>query len=410
MKIKKNLSGLSLPNKKEIQEISSSKTQNKSYSGESNLEFIYDLYKHMFRENLHLAYQGEFNVNITDRLLELSEKNLTYIDVEKKVKKKVYHIMVECLQNICKHQDKISETSKDRAGIFMISKYDNQYCITSGNLIENKNISFLKDKLNQINSLDKEELKRAYRVILEDGQFSKKGGAGLGLMDIARKSGRKLTFDFETLDKKTSYFYFQTTLPFGTESNGNAKNENDTNNIEIALKFHKIMRSNNLLLVYEGEFSQEVVLNVLSMAEGNIKDNINLVRIRKNVFNIITEILQNVCKHADELNPDDKVSGLFVIAEDPPNNYIVTSGNLIMNDKIEPLRSRINKINSLDTDGLNSFYDKEITQDENISYKGGARLGLIDLALKSCQKLEYNFIPINKNISFYSLQVSVAKI
>ncbi|MBW8052018.1 MAG: hypothetical protein FVQ77_17090 [Cytophagales bacterium] len=170
------------------------------------------------------------------------------------------------------------------------------------------------------------------------------------------------------------------------------------------------MRSNNLLLVYEGEFTQEVVLNVLSMAEGNISGDGETASLRKDVFNVITEILQNVCKHADELNPDnDVISGLFVIGEDPPDNYIVTSGNLILNDKIEPLRSRIDEINSMDISGLNNFYDKEITNEENISYKGGARLGLIDLAVKSGQKLEYNFIPVNKKVSFYSLQVRVSK-
>jgi len=377
---------------------------------ESNLEFIYELYKSMLKENLHLAYQGEFNVEITDRLLELSEKNISYSDLEKKIKKRVYHIMVECLQNICKHQDKKRDISTGRAGIFMISKFDDQYSITSGNLIESKSIGILKDKLNNINSLGKEDLKELYRKILEDGEFTKKGGAGLGLMDIARKSGKKLAFDFETLDRKTSYFYLQTKLDFGPETNGSGEVINDKGGIKNALKFHKTMRSNNLLLVYEGEFTQEVVLNVLSMAEGNISGDGDTAGLRKGVFNVITEILQNVCKHADELNPDNNViSGLFVIGEDPPDNYIVTSGNLILNDKIEPLKSRIDEINNMDIIGLNNFYDKEITNEENISYKNGARLGLIDLAIKSGQKLEYNFIPVNKKVSFYSLQVRVSK-
>ena len=377
---------------------------------ESNLKFIYELYKSMLKENLHLAYQGEFNAEITDRLLELSEKNLSYSDVGKKVKKRVYHIMVECLQNICKHQDKKRDVFTGRAGIFMISKFDDQYSITSGNLIESKSVDGLKDKLNKINSLDKEDLKELYRKILEDGEFTKKGGAGLGLMDIARKSGKKLAFDFEPLDHKTSYFYLQTKLDFGSETNGSEEDINDKGGIKNALKFHKTMRSNNLLLVYEGEFTQEVVLNVLSMAEGNISGDGDTSSLKKGVFNVITEVLQNVCKHADELNPDNKViSGLFVIGEDPPDNYIVTSGNLILNNKIGPLRSRIDEINSMDIIGLNNFYDIEITNDENVSYKGGARLGLIDLAIKSGQKLEYNFIPVNKKVSFYSLQVRVSK-
>ena len=50
------------------------------------------------------------------------------------------------------------------------------------------------------------ELKIKYLAKLNSTKLSDKGGAGLGLMDIARKSGKKLEYDFENISEKISFF------------------------------------------------------------------------------------------------------------------------------------------------------------------------------------------------------------
>ena len=54
----------------------------------------------------------------------------------------------------------------------------------------------LKAKLDKINALDKEGLRSYYKEVLDNGQYSVHGGGGLGMIDIARKSGNKLDYDF----------------------------------------------------------------------------------------------------------------------------------------------------------------------------------------------------------------------
>ena len=39
-----------------------------------------------------------------------------------------------------------------------------------------------------------------------------KGGAGLGFIDIARKTGNPLEYHFERIDKNNSFFLFKTTM------------------------------------------------------------------------------------------------------------------------------------------------------------------------------------------------------
>jgi hypothetical protein len=75
-----------------------------------------------------------------------------------------------------------------------------------GNYIKNEAVRELRERIDKINELDYEELKKLYRFKLENGSFHAGGGAGLGIIDIARKSGTKISYNFEVIN--TSYSFF----------------------------------------------------------------------------------------------------------------------------------------------------------------------------------------------------------
>ena len=121
--------------------------------------------------------------------------------------------MVECLQNISKHADNnINSYSKDGRGIFMVHKGDEDYKITTGNLIVNNKVDDLKESLDLINSMDKDGLKALYKKQIKEGSLSEKKGAGLGFIDIARKTGNKLIYTFKKIDNESSFFILTSTI------------------------------------------------------------------------------------------------------------------------------------------------------------------------------------------------------
>ncbi|MDB5255853.1 MAG: hypothetical protein JWM14_548 [Chitinophagaceae bacterium] len=175
------------------------------------MKHVYLIHKTMSEHNLILVYEGEFTQEITKSVLSMAEKNLDSTGEEQNIKRKVFNVMVECLQNICKHADSMKREEERRA-IFMIGKENDSYEITSGNYILNSSIEGLRAKLDQINSLDKEGLKVLYKELIKTSELSEKGGAGLGFVDIARKSGQKLEFDFEPVNDENSFFSFKTKI------------------------------------------------------------------------------------------------------------------------------------------------------------------------------------------------------
>jgi len=176
------------------------------------LEFAYQLYKSMKTNEINLIYEGEVTQEITKTFTSLTEKSLSKSAESNSVQKKVFNVMVECLQNISKHADAISDDDDERRGIIMISKGEEHYNIITGNIIKNEKVPLLKQSLELINSLDKEGLSALFKQQIKENTLSEKGGAGLGLIDIAKKTGGKLSYQFKELNPNVSFFILTSTI------------------------------------------------------------------------------------------------------------------------------------------------------------------------------------------------------
>jgi hypothetical protein len=161
-----------------------------------------------------LVYEGEITHQITKAFTSLTESNMAKEEESGSVQRKVFHVMVECLQNISKHADDFGSNDYlfSGRGIFMVSKGDTEYTVTTGNAIDNSKKSILEDMLVHINSLDREELNELYKKQIREGRLSDKGGAGLGFIDIARKTGRKLEYHFLPINEDISFFLLTSTI------------------------------------------------------------------------------------------------------------------------------------------------------------------------------------------------------
>lgn len=171
---------------------------------------INEYYSKLNGGDVLLAYKGSVTSDLISNVLEVVEAKLDDLNEASKVRKKVYNVLVESLQNLYHHIDDLSEEIQDKFdpkfGVLVVSRVEeNIYKITTGNFINSSKIKFLKDKLDKINSLSKDELKDMYKFILNHQKLSAKGGGGLGLVDIARKTGNKLDYSFENYNNE---FYF----------------------------------------------------------------------------------------------------------------------------------------------------------------------------------------------------------
>ena len=173
-----------------------------------------EYYSNLSKGDVVLAYKGSITSDLINDILEGVEKRLEDADEDGKLRKKIYNILVESLQNLFHHIEAVHEGIEEpldpKFGILIVVKDGDLYKVTTGNFINVKRIKFLKEKIDKINSLSKDELKDMYKFILNHQRLSAKGGGGLGLVDIARKSGNKLEYDFYQYND--DYYFFNLTI------------------------------------------------------------------------------------------------------------------------------------------------------------------------------------------------------
>ena len=88
----------------------------------------------------------------------------------------------------------------------MIRKRPTSFIITSGNLIRKSDIEHLVRKLEMVNSYDEEGLKKLLKVALMGQDMSKVTTGYMGLLEMARRSGHRLTYKFEEVNEDYSYY------------------------------------------------------------------------------------------------------------------------------------------------------------------------------------------------------------
>jgi len=173
-----------------------------------------DYYTDLSKGDVILAYKGSITSDLINDVLEGVEKKLEEVQEESKTRKKIYNVLVESMQNLFHHIEEyhegINEDLDPKFGVLVIEKENGLYKVTTGNFVNSTKIKFLKEKIDKINSLTKDELKDMYKFILNHQKLSAKGGGGLGLVDIARKTGNKLEYAFYNYNN--NYYFFNLTI------------------------------------------------------------------------------------------------------------------------------------------------------------------------------------------------------
>jgi hypothetical protein len=152
-----------------------------------------------------LGHIGEMHQDLINSLTEKVEEYMISSGDKKPTIKRSFSILIEGLQNVFIHGARISG---EQASLLAISKNDYGYRISMGNYILNENISKISSRIEHLNKLSEDEVKEHYMEILNNGEISDKGGAGLGFITIRMKAKAKIQFHVAEVIEDVSFFMF----------------------------------------------------------------------------------------------------------------------------------------------------------------------------------------------------------
>lgn len=355
----------------------------------------------MMDEHLMFVYRGVVTNENSIPLLMLLEKEMEHSEFGFVGRKRLFMFVLESLQNVSRHNRNSAHADMS---MVIYSKNPSGYTVTTGNVLPNEAIPDLRKRLEEVNSLNTGDIRNVYRQMLSSAEFSSKGGAGLGLIEMAKKTGNKLDYDFVPLDGDNSYFVLSKTVD-SAGINVHHQNEHVFQS-ESVMGLEKIMAENKLYLIFSGHISPDVGKEVISFTEARLSEDEVAVNLRKRVFGILVEVLENATRYSPGSDAEEKFGMTLAMLSLDGKAYLLTTGNLILNSKVKHLKDKIDSINKYDKEELKEAFRKSLS-DETLNSGSTGNMGLLDMARKSGSKLNYQFEKINDDYSYYTLKVKV---
>jgi hypothetical protein len=174
------------------------------------VEFLEDFYELLSREVI-IAYRGTFEKNVLAILANNIEASM---DTSSVLRRKFFKMFLEFAQNIAHYsaeQTNTSENEMSGSGLLILKHKNGNYVFATGNLVETSKLDYINEKVDYINSLDREglrEYKREQYKLVESGERS-----NLGLLQIALISGNEIVVSSKPVDENLSFITISAKVP-----------------------------------------------------------------------------------------------------------------------------------------------------------------------------------------------------
>jgi hypothetical protein len=168
-------------------------------------------------ENHHIiSYTGYFSYELTGHLIEKLRKAKGKFNLDKSSFRKVLTLMVEVLENNYKYVNKLENKVLDSISVyptFHLKKENDHFKMTSGNPILKKDIDPLKQRIDLINKLTRDELKELYKDTMSEGIYENQEGAGLGIMKMAKITRNKINYSIDPIKDDIFFYTIEIRIP-----------------------------------------------------------------------------------------------------------------------------------------------------------------------------------------------------
>jgi hypothetical protein len=160
-------------------------------------------------EGILMCFNGPFRHSIIEELGQAVRSHLETEDVRKSAMTDVFSVFIEATQNVSNYAKRETwaegEKARAQSGVLVIGRQGDQYRIRCGNFIRPDHGAPLLARLDELAALDAVGLKALYKARLHAAPPSG-GGAGLGLIRMARTATQPLSYEVAPGEAGLAFF------------------------------------------------------------------------------------------------------------------------------------------------------------------------------------------------------------
>lgn len=184
----------------------------------SYMDFVLEIDEKLNQEEHIFIYDGFVDQEVTKFFSNQVKEKMDREGCDYLLANRVYHIMIECFQNILRHSnDPITGDfyDGDIRGFLSVGSNGTDYFVTTGNFIYGENLKNLSEKIEMVNSLDREGVKKLYKDTLKENRLNDRGGAGLGFIDMRKRTNNLIHYKSKKINDKTHFVVLFVTVSGG---------------------------------------------------------------------------------------------------------------------------------------------------------------------------------------------------
>ena len=156
-----------------------------------------------------LSYIGPVDSAGMEGLLALAEKSSS-VAGGRTLMKRIGNVLIECLQNVMRHG--LIEENGFTQLYLTLESTPLGFQVQCGNMVDSEMRTYLSARLSEINGMEEEVLRKTYIETLCNGEITSKGGAGLGLLSLAKKANGPIEYRFDTQEDNRELFTLIVTI------------------------------------------------------------------------------------------------------------------------------------------------------------------------------------------------------
>jgi hypothetical protein len=208
-----------------------------------------DLYYNLNNYGVGLGYSGIFTDEITENFMLFCDDVIINQKNDLKTSKVINFLLCESFQNVVRQANNENlDNDKSFEGYFGLHNLGNDYRLNSINKVNTSDKHKVIKGIESVNDKTPEELSAMYRLKLDKGELSEKGGAGLGIIQMARKSGQNILCKVDESNSGVERLHQQIMI-------SQLDTPLHTSRIEMCENQFMHMTDNCQILQYKGDFS-----------------------------------------------------------------------------------------------------------------------------------------------------------
>ena len=178
---------------------------------------LYDLFARLHDQHILFCFSGPASQGLVEGVGEVLKQKMEQDAAGSEIVRRVFAVFVEQMQNVIYYSaDRVTgppeQEGEIRVGLVVVGREGEHFFVTTGNVMQAADAQGLADQIRRLQTMDKEQMKQHFKQQRRREAPSGSKGAGLGLIETARRASRPLEFELQETQDGRIFFSLKVTI------------------------------------------------------------------------------------------------------------------------------------------------------------------------------------------------------